>query len=1134
MNHPLPTGTITFLFTDIEGSTSLWERYPEAMKTALARHDHILQTAVNTHDGRIVKTTGDGCYAVFPTAADAVAATLAAQRALYAESWNMIHPDVVRVRMGLHTGEAELRERDYFGPAVNRAARLMSIGHGGQVLLSGVAAALVEGQLPPGINLLPLGEHHLKGLTRPEQVLQLVAPDLPHLFPVLQSSGNFIVNLPMPSTSFVGRWPEVHQIVNMLADADVHLLSLLGPGGTGKTRLAIQAAAEIARQSTHRFGDGVFFVPLAPLSSPDSMITAIAQSVGFCLCREEESPRQQLIDFLRRKQLLLVMDNMEHLVESGGATLPAEIIQNSPGVRILATSRTRLNVQGEHLYFVAGMRTPEAEAVHAWNNIEKEAADYSAIQLFAQCAGRVIPGFRLDASNIADVARICQQVQGLPLGIELAAAWLEVLTLPEIAAEIERNLDILNTELHGIPDRQRSIRAVFNTSWQLLSDRERLVLPMLSILRAGFSREAAEAITTNVTIRDLLGLINKSWLQRVGDGRFQMHELLRQYAAEKLDQDAALKQRVSERQAHFFATFLDAQLPSLLGNGQIETCDAIAADFDNIRSAWQWLVAHGQFELLVEKMLAPLFFYAHIRFLATEVAPLLEQAITARQQLSSTEDGVRIDIILAKLLIARAAVYMNYFTGEFQTGDVSTPWQMVNALGEAAVSHLGFWYPLLNRIYGWLVDRSTAIYNLRHQLAAPVDSSQSAVGSGPSHTPHSISNLPVSNLPLFNLLEAYTLHALGSLLDWEFASDEELAEAHHCLEQTLVAYERMGNRFFCALAYLDLAEVAGLRKRYAEALDYLEQAEPLAEAVGNWGAVWLILLLRREMYLRQGEPARMFPVFEEMLQMSRKVGNYRLETWSLSWYSIYGLRYDSVERARQLRQEALALAEEFHNVYDHSWSSWELGEIYRVAGDHAAARHWFEQSAILFERYGQPLGIGFYHRGLGDLALAQGQYTAAINHFRRYHTIAQEQRFSWSEAYALVGLGRAALGLGRYDEVLNSFREALQLSEITGRNDISSLPLAGLAHLALATGKSDLALTLATAIQSSPFTWNETCRWMEQIAAAARGQLAAEAVVEAERGGRHAKLDTLIPQLLALPETEHPVWLQQVGGLLQL
>lgn len=1142
MNQKLPTGTVTFLFTDIEGSTSLWERYPEAMKAALACHDHILHTAVTTHNGRIVKTTGDGCYAVFSAAAEAVAATLAAQRALYAENWDTIRPDVVRVRMGLHTGEAELREKDYHGSAVNRAARLMSIGHGGQILLSAVTAALVEGQLPPGIALLPLGEHHLKGLTRPEYVNQLVAPDLPSLFPVLQSSGNFIVNLPMPSTSFVGRWPEVRQIVNMLADSDIHLLSLLGPGGTGKTRLAIQAAAEIAEGNTRHFGDGVFFVPLAPLSSPDSMVTAIAQSVGFCLCREEESPRQQLIDFLRRKQLLLVMDNMEHLVESGGATLPAEIIQNSPGVRILATSRTRLNVQGEHLYFVAGMRTPEAGAVHAWRNIEKEAADYSAIQLFAQCAARVIPGFRLEAGNIAEVARICQQVQGLPLGIELAAAWLEVLTLPEIAAEIERNLDILDTELHGIPDRQRSIRAVFNTSWQLLSQRERAILPMLSILRAGFSREAAEAITTNVTIRDLLGLINKSWLQRVGDGRFQMHELLRQYAAEKLEQEPQLKHLVCERQAHYFANFLNNHLAPLLGGRQIETCDAIAADFDNIRSAWKWLVAHSQFDHLEEKMLAPLFLYAHIRFQATEVAPLLDQAIVQRQASYAAKvasGGEQVDVVLSKLLIARAAVYMNYFTGEFQAGDVHTPWQMAHTLGDAAATRLGFWYPLLNRIYGWLVDRSPAIHNLRRLLQSIEDGRQSAVSTPrtvgswqsvvASRSPHlqsPISNLSVSQSP--DLLEAYTLHALGSLLDWEFASDEELAEAHDLLEQTLLAYERMGNRFFCALAYLDLAEVAGLRKRYSDALDYLDRAQPLAEAIGNWGAVWLILLLRREMYLRQGDPARMFPVFDEMLRMSREVGNYRLETWSLSWDSIYSLRYDEIERARQRRQDALALAEEFHNVYDHSWSSWELGEIYRVAGNLIAARHWFEQSAILFERYDQPLGLGFYQRGLGDLALTQGNYSAALDHFQRYRTIAQEQRFTWSETYALVGLGRAALGLGRHDNALNYFREALQLAEITGRNDISSLPLAGLAQLALATGLTSLALTLAVAIQASPFTWNETCQWVERIAAEAKIHLTADAIEAAETSGRNANLDALIPQLLALPAGEHTAWLHQI------
>jgi tetratricopeptide (TPR) repeat protein len=284
------------------------------------------------------------------------------------------------------------------------------------------------------------------------------------------------------------------------------------------------------------------------------------------------------------------------------------------------------------------------------------------------------------------------------------------------------------------------------------------------------------------------------------------------------------------------------------------------------------------------------------------------------------------------------------------------------------------------------------------------------------------------------------------------------------------------------------------------------------------------------MYLQQGQPERMFPIFDEMLQISREVGNYRLEAWSLGWESVYALRYSSVGHALRCREAALAVAQEFHMAYDLAWGTWELGEIHRVAGDPAAARHWFEQSALLFEQQDLTLGLGFYHRGLGDLALAGGDATAgaaaAQDHFRRYLEKAQETGFSWSEAYALYGLGRAAIGLGRLDEAIAHFRSAIQLAETTGRNDVFSLPLAGLAHLALAAGNPQLALVLSTLVECSPFTWNETREWIDALAAEARTMLDDQAAQAAETRGRNANLDTFIPQFLSIPESEARAWIR--------
>ncbi|MCB8935803.1 MAG: hypothetical protein H6663_10090 [Candidatus Promineofilum sp.] len=1107
MSGHLPTGTVTFLFTDIEGSTQLWERLPQAMPAALARHDQLLHEVIERHNGRIVKNLGDGIYAVFRRAGDAVAAAIAAQLELgKTDERQPVAPEkftsdppaelvtrhsspvTIKVRMGLHTGEAELREGDYHGSALNRAERLMSAGHGGQILLSATTAAVCEGALPSEATLRDLGEHRLRGLSRPERLYQLLVPDLPSSFPPLRSLGEYVVSLPSPATRFVGRDAEVRQIVNLLNDPAIRLISLVGPGGTGKTRLAVAAAGQIGRAGSDRFLDGVYFVPLASLVAGDAMVSAVAQTVGFRFRQSEEPPRRQLLDFLRRKRVLLVMDNCEHLLDEGGADLPADILENAPDVAILATSRTRINLPGEYLINVGGLPAPDAYTIRRWQAlaeseaevetvIARAAADYAAVRLFAQSAARVRPGFRLRADNIADVARICRQVQGLPLGIELAAAWLEALSLPDIAAEIERNLDILATEQRGVPDRQRSIRAVFDTSWALLSDRERAILPMLSVFRGGFAREAAEFVAA-ASLRDLLGLVNKSWLQpsetrntryerrdRPEDAetgtrrsspaaRFQLHALLRQYAEEKLAEMPELEEQARDRQARYFARFLESHLRRMLGREQARAFNAVAEEFDDIHQTWEWWAQRGEFGRLVDQMLLPLFLYATARFVGTDVAPLLDRAIALLQPAAGQAAADPLPAIrLACLLIARAAIYINYFTREFTPGNVDAAWATAQALGDEAPARLGFWYAPLNLTYGWRTARLPAVNNLRAYIAAPGDADEITV--------------------------AFARQALARLLIREFAPEVELLEARQQVGEALTVFERLGNEDARAAACNDQSDISTLLGRYDEALAFLDRAQPAAEAIGNWGMTWIILLSRREVYLQQGQPERMFPIFDEMLAMSRRVGNFRLECWTLSWDSIYALRYHSLERALFKRQGAMLVAEQFGLAYDRAWSSLELGDIYRVMGDAAAARRWFDSALPQFEQQEMAQGRAFYRRGLGDLALGRGAWAKAYEHHRAFLDWA-DGRDTWSHIYALSGVGRAATGLGRLDEALAYLRRALSLTVSGSRRDTVSLPVACLAHLAAAAGRADLAGRLAAAVAASPLTWLETRAWVRE------------------------------------------------------
>ena len=348
----LPTGTVTFLFTDLEGSTRLWEEHPGAMRDALARHDEILRDAVEKRDGHVVKTTGDGLHAAFGTAPDAVAAALDAQQALVAEDWTL--PEPLKVRMGLHTGVADLRDGDYYGPAVNRAARVSAAAHGGQIVASAATADLVRDDLAAAVELLDLGEHRLRDLGRSEHIVQLSRPGLPSEFPPLRSLDAHPGALPVQLTSFVGRDDDVHRIIAMVGEAP--LVTLIGTGGVGKTRLALQVAAEVVA----RFADGAWFCELAPADDDQSMAQLVAATLG-CVQRPGLSMVASIVEYLKVRELLLVLDNCEHLLDEAGE-LVAAVLGACPGVRVLATSREAFEVDGERVMRVRSLDAPDPSA----------------------------------------------------------------------------------------------------------------------------------------------------------------------------------------------------------------------------------------------------------------------------------------------------------------------------------------------------------------------------------------------------------------------------------------------------------------------------------------------------------------------------------------------------------------------------------------------------------------------------------------------------------------------------------------------------------------------------------------------------------------------------------------------------
>ena len=597
MRAEVSSQTLTFLFTDLEGSTKLWERHRQSMKEALERHDAILKGAVESAEGQVVKTTGDGLMAVFGSPVNGVKACLKAQHELTREAWGETGP--LRVRMGLHAGEAATREGDYFGPTLNRAARIMSAGHGGQVLLSAAAAALVLDELPSGCSLRDLGEHQLKGLGRAERVFQLLQPDLTATFPPLATVSRGPSELPEQPSAFVGRNVELKEIRRRLEDESVRLLTLTGPGGIGKTRLALRAATD----EMDRFEDGVFFVDLSSVRDSDDVLAAIGHALGLSESGDE-SILDKLKERLQEQRVLLILDNFEHV--TAAAPTAMQLLLECPGLKLLATSREALHVRGEHLFAVPPLSLPSGPG----GPTAEQLAQYEAVQLFVERAQAVRPDFRLTDDQAPAVAEICLRLDGLPLAIELATARINLFSPEALRDRLGSRLQLLRGGARDMPARQRTLRATLEWSYELLDAGERRLFELLSAF-SGAAFEAVETVASRVngeggagidTLDGLASLVDKSLIRQAdpadGEPRLVMLETIREYATERLEERPEFSAAARRAHALYFADFARARWQDLTGDRRGTALATMAADLENLRLAWDYWVGEGDLDQL--------------------------------------------------------------------------------------------------------------------------------------------------------------------------------------------------------------------------------------------------------------------------------------------------------------------------------------------------------------------------------------------------------------------------------------------------------------------------------------------------------------------------------------------------------
>jgi predicted ATPase/class 3 adenylate cyclase/transcriptional regulator with XRE-family HTH domain len=660
-------GTVTFLFTDIEGSTKLLQQLGAAYADALGEHQALLRAAFTAHEGVEVDTQGDAFFVAFASAPQAVAAAAAAARALAEHAW----PDgtSLQVRVGLHTGTPQLVGDHYVGLDVHRAARIAAAGHGGQILLSQATHELVEQSLPPGVTLRDLGAHRLKDLLQPEHLYQLVLPNLPADFPLLKTLNTHQHNLPLQPTSMLGRENEVAAMAALLRRDDVRLVTLTGPGGIGKTRLAIQVAAELLDD----FPDGVWFVRLSRLVDPALVLPTIAQTLGL-----KEASGQTLGQYLRDRQMLLVLDNFEQIV---AAALEVNgLLEVAPRITVLVTSRVPLHLRGERDFAVAPLVLPK-DPSHL--PPPERLSQYGAVALFIQRAQEVKADFALTPANAPAIAEICMRLDGLPLALELAAARVKLLPPEALLARLSSRLQLLTGGARDLEEHQRTMRATIAWSEGLLTPDERALFRRLAVFTGGWSLDAAEAICVapdgamplQVDLLDgLSGLADQSLLQQLGEGlepRFGMLHVIREYALERLEhvQETAYDGRDASaeavtgavgateaavvRRAHagYFAALAQESDVALVGPTQSDWLARLIREHDNLRAALGWAYMSDEWELGLHLATDLWHFWVRGGYLQ-EGRSWLERFLNPR--LNSPEDPQRALSIASARLLAQA------------------------------------------------------------------------------------------------------------------------------------------------------------------------------------------------------------------------------------------------------------------------------------------------------------------------------------------------------------------------------------------------------------------------------------------------------------------------------------------------
>ncbi len=813
------SGTVTLLFTDIEGSTRLVRELGSRYETVLADHRRLLRTAFDTHGGSEVDTAGDGFFYAFPRAREAVLAAVDGQRALAGQEW----PAPLRVRVGMHTGEPARSEAGYVGLDVHRAARICAAGHGGQILLSQTTRDLAGSELPDEVGLIDLGKHELKDLPAPEQLYQVTAPGLERDFPPLRSIDSRPNNLPRQLTTFVGREREIAEAKQVLASSP--LVTFTGPGGVGKTRLAVELAGEMLDE----FAEGMWFVDLGPLTEPSFVAPAVAQSVGVM-----HAPGQPILDtiieHLHGRRVLLVLDNCEHLLDEAARTVDA-LLRGCDALRVLATSREGLAIAGEAVFAVPSLSSPDPSIA-----TPADVQRYEAVRLFLERATAAAPGFRITAQNASAVAQICRRLDGVPLAIELAAARVRALPVEQIAARLDDRFRLLTGSSRVTVPRHQTLRQTIDWSHDLLDEDERIVFRRLAVFGGGCSLDAAEAVCAgpgvdDIAILDLLThLVDKSLLvaETAGsEARYRQLETVRQYARDRLLESGEAHDVLRRHRDWFLAMVARGEPELFQGAESADWLRRLDQEHDNLRAALQWSLDEPGEEREGLRMAAGLWRFWELHGHLAEGRGWLERFLGAT---GDEVSALRADAytgagILAFMLGDQAgasALHEQSLEMHRQVGDPNGIALAANNLANAAV--LSGDYAAARRLYETVIPWARERGDSRVVAFALVNSAEAVALDGDPAQARAQYDEGVAGFREVGDRwgEAYALDSLGVMLARR-GQPEEAVSVH---EQALVISRGLGDDRGVARALAHLGDVAArtgdrehARKLYLESLE---------------------------------------------------------------------------------------------------------------------------------------------------------------------------------------------------------------------------------------------------------------------------------------------------------------------------